>query len=58
MLDTNDQFVGSNKNQHQVHKVTTSIVKYAKNSLSLAGLKNLMRKHVKLAAPHDDCHVS
>ena len=31
---TNDHFVRANKNQHQVHKVTTSNVKYVETSIS------------------------
>ena len=41
------QFVRANKDEHQVHILTTSSVKYVENCLSIAGLKSQMRKHVQ-----------
>ena len=54
----NDQFVGANKDQQQVHSHHVNCEIFGKLCLSIAGLKRHERKQAQTANPHHNIHVS
>ena len=54
----NSQFVRTDKDQYQVHKVITSTEIYGKFYLSQAGFKCHLCKHIQPAALYHNIHIS